>query len=112
MRVSEDTRVARLFSRLSRAPKRGPVEVAEPPPDPDGRPLLIGRSPRCDLVLGDPTVSRKHAELVREEDRWIVRDLSSTNGTRVNGWRVHRAVVARGDVLTLGGQRLVFGRRR
>jgi pSer/pThr/pTyr-binding forkhead associated (FHA) protein len=111
MRLLDDTRVTRLLDRLCGTAEFGPIEIAEPPPDPDGRPLLIGRSPRCDLVLGDPSVSRKHAELVREDDRWLVRDLSSTNGTRVNGWRIHRAVVARGDELTLGGQRLVFGRR-
>ena len=87
------------------------VEVARPPCELDGRPLLIGRSPRCDLVLTDPTVSRRHAELVRSDDGWVVRDLSSTNGTRVNGWRVRRAAVALDDELTLGAQKLRFGSR-
>jgi pSer/pThr/pTyr-binding forkhead associated (FHA) protein len=38
--------------------------------------------------------------------------MGSTNGTRVNGWRVRRAVLEPGDVLALGAQRVVFGRRR
>ncbi len=88
------------------------IEVPEPPPGADDRALVIGGSIGCDLVLGDPTVSRWHAELVRDRDRWIVRDIGSTNGTRVNGWRVRRAVVEPGDVLALGAQRLVMRPRR
>jgi pSer/pThr/pTyr-binding forkhead associated (FHA) protein len=88
------------------------IEVPEPPPGADDRALVIGRSIACDLILGDPTVSRWHAELVRHEDGWIVRDIGSTNGTRVNGWRVRTAVVAPGDVLALGAQRLVMRPRR
>ena len=88
------------------------IEVPEPPAGADERALVIGRSIGCDLVLGDPTVSRWHAELVRDRDRWIVRDIGSTNGTRVNGWRVRSAVVEPGDVLALGAQRLVMRPRR
>jgi pSer/pThr/pTyr-binding forkhead associated (FHA) protein len=40
-----------------------------------------------------------------------VRDMGSTNGTRVNGWRVRRAALEPGDVVALGAQRVVFGRR-
>jgi pSer/pThr/pTyr-binding forkhead associated (FHA) protein len=114
MRLSDEIRdcVSRLSARLVAAPARPPtVEVARPPDELDGRPLLIGRSPRCDLVLGDPTVSRRHAELVQADHGWIVRDLSSTNGTRVNGWRIRRAAVGLDDELMLGAQKLRFGRR-
>lgn len=88
------------------------IEVPEPPSEPDARALVIGRSVGCDFVLNDPTVSRWHAELVRGEDGWLVRDMGSTNGTRVNGWRIRKALVRPGDVVTLGAQRLVFRRRR
>ena len=114
MRALDETRVriARAAGRLWAAPAGPPtVEVARPPDELDGRPLLIGRSPRCDLVLDDPTVSRRHAELVPSDGGWIVSDLSSTNGTRVNGWRIRRAAVALDDELMLGAQRLRFGRR-
>ena len=101
----------RASLRLGRGSLPNPIELAEPPDERDRRVLVIGRSMGCDLTLGDPTVSRWHAELIREGERWIVRDMGSTNGTRVNGWRVRRAVVEPGDVLALGAQRVVFGRR-
>ena len=101
----------RASLRLGRGALPEPIELPEPPDERDSRALVIGRSMGCDLTLGDPTVSRWHAELIREGERWIVRDMGSTNGTRVNGWRVRRAVVEPGDVLALGAQRVVFGRR-
>ncbi len=88
------------------------IEVPEPPRETDDRALVIGRSVGCDYVLNDPTVSRWHAELIRGDEGWIVRDMGSTNGTRVNGWRIRKAVVTPGDVLALGAQRLVLRRRR
>jgi hypothetical protein len=96
--------------RIERDP--GPLVVAEPPHDAALEGLVIGRNPDCDLVVMDPTVSRRHAELRRENGRWILADLGSSNGTRVNGWRVRRATVGIGDELMLGGQRLVFARPR
>ena len=88
------------------------IEVPEPPHELESRALVIGRSIGCDFVLNDPTVSRWHAELIRGDDGWLVRDMGSTNGTRVNGWRVRKATVGPGDVVALGAQRLVFRRGR
>ena len=65
--------------------------------------LTIGRSSSCQLVLGDDTVSRRHAELFLEGSRWILRDLGSSNGTWVNGRRVVEAEVRPGDLVHLGG---------
>ena len=65
--------------------------------------LLLGRSPACQLVFADDTVSRRHAELRLVEGRWMLRDLGSSNGTWVNGRRVMEAEVAPGDELQLGG---------
>jgi pSer/pThr/pTyr-binding forkhead associated (FHA) protein len=98
----------RAGQRLSGSALPDPIVVPEPPSEPDARALVIGRSVACDLTLSDPTVSRWHAELIRDGDRWIVRDMGSTNGTRVNGWRVRRAVLEPGDVLALGAQRVVL----
>jgi hypothetical protein len=52
--------------------------------------ILIGRAPGCHFVLTDLTVSRFHAELYRTEsgEGWLISDLGSMNGTRVNGWRL------------------------
>ena len=67
-----------------------------------GAALVIGRSRSCDVVLGHPSVSRRHAELAHAGDLWWVTDLGSTNGTWIRGHRVREAVVARGDILGLG----------
>ena len=68
----------------------------------------VGRSPRCHLVLGDESVSRTHALLVRDGRRVELIDLDSTNGTLVNGRRVARVHVRTGDRVTLGLSELVL----
>jgi hypothetical protein len=63
----------------------------------------IGRDASCDLAISDMTVSRRHATLERTEDGWLLTDLESTNGTRVNGWRVRGKVkVTPGDLVCFG----------
>jgi hypothetical protein len=65
--------------------------------------FTIGRDSRCDLAIDHMTVSRIHARLERTEAGWTLKDLSSTNGTRVNGWRVRGQVPVRaGDVVRFG----------
>jgi FHA domain/Domain of unknown function (DUF1707) len=50
--------------------------------------IVVGRAPGCHFVLTDLTVSRFHAELYRDDQGWLLSDLGSMNGTRVNGWRL------------------------
>jgi hypothetical protein len=67
----------------------------------------LGRSEQADLVLADPAVSAEHARLERVGHAWVLTDLGSTNGTRLNDTRVHgRTPLADGDVLALGTVRL------
>jgi FHA domain-containing protein len=73
-----------------------------------GSRVLIGRSRDCDITLEDPNASRRHAELRQEDGSWIVTDLGSTNGVKVNGRRVQEAVLQPGDELALGLARLRF----
>jgi hypothetical protein len=82
------------------------VRVGAPPDGPG--PWTIGRSDRCRLVIDARTVSRAHAELRRTPAGLEIRDLGSTNGTRVNGWRVERALVRPGDELRLGDVRVLL----
>jgi pSer/pThr/pTyr-binding forkhead associated (FHA) protein len=84
------------FRRLRRRPT-GLLDGAA------GGRLVLGRSPDCQLVFADDTVSRRHAELRFTEGRWMLRDLGSANGTWVNGRRVMEAEVAPGDEVQLGG---------
>jgi len=68
--------------------------------------FVIGRHPACELVMSDPTVSRRHAQLRFRDGAWIVQDLDSTNGTRLNGQRIGRSRLRPGDRLALGDLRL------
>jgi len=70
--------------------------------------VLVGRSRECDVVLNDPNVSRRHAELRREGRGWEVIDLGSTNGIKVNGRRQDHARLEPGDRITLGLTDLTF----
>ena len=73
-----------------------------------GSRVLIGRSRDCDIMLDDPNVSRRHAELRRDNGGWVVADLASTNGVKVNGRRVEEQPLAPGDEITLGLAKLTF----
>jgi len=70
--------------------------------------ITIGRSRDCDVTLDDANVSRRHAELRREGAAWVVADLGSTNGVKVNGHRVSQQPLQPGDEITLGLERLTF----
>ena len=67
-----------------------------------GETTRIGKAPDNDLVLPDDTVSRHHCELVRTDAGVRVKDLGSTNGTKVQGARITEAVVQPGTVLKVG----------
>jgi DNA-binding NtrC family response regulator len=67
-----------------------------------GERLRIGKAPDNDLVLNDDTVSRAHCELTRIDAGVRVRDLGSTNGTKVGGARISEAIVQPGAVLKVG----------
>lgn len=67
-----------------------------------------GRSTDCDVFLNDITVSRRHAEILREGGRFLIKDAGSLNGTYVNRERVDSIELASGDELQIGKFKLVF----
>jgi hypothetical protein len=70
---------------------------------------VLGRSRDSDVVLEDANVSRRHAEVRPSGGSWIVRDLGSTNGVKVNGRQIEGAQSLRpGDEIELGTCRIVF----
>jgi predicted component of type VI protein secretion system len=70
---------------------------------------VLGRSRDADVVLEDPNVSRHHAEVRPSGGSWIVNDLGSTNGIKVNGRRVNGPQsLKRGDVIELGTSSVTF----
>jgi adenylate cyclase len=64
--------------------------------------VRLGRGSDNDIVLSDVSVSRYHAEILREGDAWSVHDLKSTNGVEVNGVSVEKAPLRPGDLLVVG----------
>lgn len=71
-------------------------------------PFVIGRGNECDLVLNRKGISRKHAEIVFQSGRFVVNDLDSLNGLKVNGYKVARVILEEGDSIKLGEVSLVF----
>jgi adenylate cyclase len=69
---------------------------------PETASVVVGRAPTSDFPIIDPTISRRHAQILRQEDRILLRDLGSSNGTYVNGVRVESAELKPGDLVTFG----------
>ena len=67
-----------------------------------------GRHPESDIFLDDITVSRRHAEIARRPNGYVVRDVGSLNGTYLNRERIDEAHLANGDELQIGKFKLVF----
>jgi hypothetical protein len=73
------------------------------------RGATLGRSRECEIVIDDPNASRRHAELRPRGGGWIITDLGSTNGTRVNGRTVQASEVVRpGDEIEIGASLITF----
>jgi Protein of unknown function (DUF3662)/Inner membrane component of T3SS, cytoplasmic domain len=69
---------------------------------------VVGRSRRCDFVVEDPNVSRRHFELQQRGSDWYAVDLESTNGIAVNGKRVSSVQLQPGDEIVAGTSRMRF----
>jgi adenylate cyclase len=70
------------------------------------RPVVIGRAPDCDLLLQHESISRQHARIARTDEGWVLRDLGSKNGSRVNTYRVTDQLLRNGNRIDLGTIRM------
>ena len=68
--------------------------------------VLVGRDAVCDVHLRDASVSRQHAEILREGETWVIADLGSGNGILIDGVKTARGALAPGQELRLGNVRL------
>jgi hypothetical protein len=124
-----DTGVFRVRSATAKGRPRNPQPAAAPPPqghppqpaapqrvrlevdgrvyDLDRQVTVIGRGAEADIVVDDPGVSRKHAEVHTDGGRIRVVDLGSTNGTFVDGERIGTGDLADGSRITVGRTRIV-----
>ena len=73
-----------------------------------GESLVVGRSLECDVHIRDILLSRRHCKIESFNDRWVVTDLDSKNGTLVGNERVTRHVLIDGEVIRLGKSQIGF----
>jgi pSer/pThr/pTyr-binding forkhead associated (FHA) protein len=69
---------------------------------------VIGRGSDSDIPLADAGTSRRHVEVLWDGKRGMVHDLGSTNGSRLDGQMVSRALLADGQTITIGRTNIVF----
>lgn len=70
--------------------------------------VVLGRDSDCDITLQDPRASRRHAEVSPRDGRYILKDLGSTNGTRLGSRLVTEAPLSDGDKFFIGGTAIIF----
>ena len=99
---SESLVLRRALVTVLKGPDRGAELLVDRPR------TRIGTGGECDLVLGDPAVSRRHAEISVEERGFVLRDLDSTNGTLLGGARLGEVVLTGPATLVLGGTTVRF----
>ncbi len=95
-----------MSMRAQLAPLEGgpPIEIVKDM-------TLVGRQDDCDVCLDHKSVSKLHCVIVKTDGVLLLRDLGSTNGTRVNGTRIRRAVLLPNDKLSIANfhYRVLFG---
>lgn len=73
------------------------------------RPIRIGRGVDCDIQIGVPEVSRRHAQIeLVDDDEWVIKDLNSTHGVHIKGERVREVTLEPGMEVTIGPAILKF----
>ncbi len=93
-RDSADTMPA-IYGELQPVGGGDPIPLLKPM-------LVVGRRESCDIVLRFPNVSGTHCELSIADGRWTVKDLNSSNGTKVNGSRISEGHLNPGDRVSIG----------
>lgn len=73
--------------------------------------IIVGRDEGVDVLIDNPSVSRRHAEIRLTDDGWVVEDLGSSNGTFIGGHRIERPrSIGLGDEIGFGKFSIVFGK--
>ncbi|MBQ1286536.1 MAG: FHA domain-containing protein, partial [Aeriscardovia sp.] len=70
--------------------------------------INVGRSMKADILLDDPTVSRRHAVFTKVGGTYVLKDLDSLNGTYVNGSRIDSLELHSGDAIMIGRFKMLF----
>ncbi len=105
MTTSRSDTVLRLSQcklQVVKGPGRGKEQLVA------GDVIRLGKAEDNDIVLSDDTVSRLHAEILRDPKGYLLRDLRSTNGTFLNGAEIREAYIRAGSLITIGTVQLKF----
>ncbi len=94
-----------MKAKLVSYDKDGKVDLSFPL---DGNGTLIGRDADCFIQLPALAVSKHHADIRFKHNHWMLHDMKSTNGTRVNGMRVSTAMLNDDDCISIAGVELFF----
>jgi pSer/pThr/pTyr-binding forkhead associated (FHA) protein len=71
--------------------------------------FFIGQAASCAVTVDDPLVSTVHAVVTRDQDGWLIQDVGSVGGTRLNGMRLFaRCRLERGDAAVMGSTTVIF----
>ncbi len=98
--AAEGPRPARLF--VADGPERGRTL------DLEGAPVVVGRSRGCSLALSEPNASKEHLRIAWEDGAWVLTDLESSFGTKVNGQTTQRRDLAALDRIAIGDTVIIF----
>src|ERR1700691_2511581 len=71
-------------------------------------PMVIGRSPDCEVCVHDILLSRRHCQIEPDGSNWVIADLVSKNGTFLNGQKIGRHVLSDGEALRIGKTVVTF----
>lgn len=75
----------------------------------ESRIISIGRDPNCNIQIQDFQVEMKHAQFISEGDNLYIEDLGSQNGTFVNGARIKKKQITKGDMISIGSRDFLLG---
>ena len=100
-RPSDEPRPARLF--VAEGPERGHTLELDA-----AAPAVVGRSRSCSLALTEPNASKEHLRIAWEDGAWVLTDLESSFGTRVNGQPTPRKELAPLDRISIGDTVMIF----
>lgn len=98
--AGDGPRPARLF--VAEGPERGRTLAL------DGAPVVVGRSRSCTLPLSDPNASKEHLRIAWENGAWVLTDLGSSFGTRINGETLQSRELAPLDRIAVGDTVIIF----
>ena len=70
--------------------------------------VTIGRRPSNVIIIDDPSISGEHCVVLKDGQKFVLRDLGSTNGTNLNGTPVHESRLSRKDIIQVGNVELMF----